>query len=115
MSPKHHLELDALQFEAEEEEASYLTDMNKIPDFVDEAPVELGQVRSYFKHDTLMPTLPTANIIGCPRSSESLQLDSHTQLHRKILYKFVCITSNGTFNRSVYPLRRRRTSHQRRE
>jgi len=32
-------ELDALQLE-EEEEPSYLTDLNKVPDFVDEAPVE---------------------------------------------------------------------------
>ncbi|KAF8529107.1 vacuolar protein sorting-associated protein 60 [Hysterangium stoloniferum] len=32
-------ELDALQLE-EEEEPSYLADLNKVPDFVDEAPVE---------------------------------------------------------------------------
>ncbi|KAF5358906.1 hypothetical protein D9758_004803 [Tetrapyrgos nigripes] len=36
-------ELDALQLEEEEEGASYLTDMNKVPDFVDEAPVELNE------------------------------------------------------------------------
>ncbi|KAF8915795.1 Snf7-domain-containing protein [Mucidula mucida] len=46
-------ELDALQFEAEEEEASYLTDMNKIPDFVDEAPVELGQQTSSVAHEAV--------------------------------------------------------------
>ncbi|KAI0089091.1 Snf7 family [Irpex rosettiformis] len=33
-------ELDALQFEEEEEGPSYLADLNKAPDFVDEAPVE---------------------------------------------------------------------------
>ncbi|KAG7096717.1 hypothetical protein E1B28_004131 [Marasmius oreades] len=40
-------ELDALQLEEEEEGASYLTDLNKVPDFVDEPPVEL--------HDTPAP------------------------------------------------------------
>ncbi|KAJ3553032.1 hypothetical protein NM688_g3836 [Phlebia brevispora] len=33
-------ELDALQFEEEEEGPSYLADLNKAPDFVDEPPVE---------------------------------------------------------------------------
>ena len=33
-------ELDALQFEEEEEGTSYLADLNAVPDFVDEAPVE---------------------------------------------------------------------------
>jgi charged multivesicular body protein 5 len=37
-------ELDALQLEDEEEGTSYLADINKIPDFVDEAPVELPDV-----------------------------------------------------------------------
>lgn len=37
-------ELDALQFEEEEEGTSYLTDLNKVPDFVDEPPVELNEV-----------------------------------------------------------------------
>ncbi|KAN0097534.1 Snf7 family [Tylopilus felleus] len=36
-------ELDALQFEEEEEGTSYLTDLNKVPDFVDEPPVELHE------------------------------------------------------------------------
>ncbi|KAK7470410.1 Vacuolar protein-sorting-associated protein 60 [Stygiomarasmius scandens] len=36
-------ELDALQLEEEEEGASYLTDMNKVPDFVDEPPVEVSE------------------------------------------------------------------------
>ncbi|EJD53523.1 vacuolar protein sorting-associated protein 60 [Auricularia subglabra TFB-10046 SS5] len=33
-------ELDALELEEEEEGPSYLADMNKVPDFVDEAPVD---------------------------------------------------------------------------
>lgn len=36
-------ELDALQLEEEEEGPSYLSDLNKIPDFVDEAPVEISE------------------------------------------------------------------------
>ncbi|EAU84663.1 HSPC177 [Coprinopsis cinerea okayama7 len=34
-------ELDALELEEEEEGPSYLADLNKAPDFIDEAPVEL--------------------------------------------------------------------------
>ncbi|PSS35428.1 hypothetical protein PHLCEN_2v1583 [Hermanssonia centrifuga] len=37
-------ELDALQLEEEEEGASYLADLNKVPDFLDEPPVELADV-----------------------------------------------------------------------
>src|SRR5882757_1797833 len=37
-------ELDALQLEEEEEGPSYLTDLNKVPDFVDESPTELAEV-----------------------------------------------------------------------
>ncbi|KAK1231836.1 Vacuolar protein-sorting-associated protein 60 [Marasmius sp. AFHP31] len=40
-------ELDALQLEEEEEGSSYLADLNKVPDFVDEPPVEV--------HDTPTP------------------------------------------------------------
>ncbi|KAG6378647.1 Snf7-domain-containing protein [Boletus reticuloceps] len=36
-------ELDALQFEEEEEGTSYLTDINKEPDFLDEPPAELNE------------------------------------------------------------------------
>ncbi|KAF9450136.1 hypothetical protein P691DRAFT_811052 [Macrolepiota fuliginosa MF-IS2] len=36
-------ELDALALEEEEEGPSYLTDLNKVPDFVDEPPVELQE------------------------------------------------------------------------
>ena len=39
------IELDALQFEEEEEGPSYLADLNKAPDFVDEPPVEETEVR----------------------------------------------------------------------
>jgi len=35
-------ELDALQFEEEEEGPSYLADINKVPDFIDEPPVEMS-------------------------------------------------------------------------
>ncbi|PPQ65597.1 hypothetical protein CVT26_000546 [Gymnopilus dilepis] len=36
-------ELDALQLEEEEEGPSYLADLNKVPDFIDEPPVEVGE------------------------------------------------------------------------
>jgi charged multivesicular body protein 5 len=36
--------LDALQLEDEEEGTSYLADINKVPDFVDEPPVEMADV-----------------------------------------------------------------------
>jgi len=36
-------ELDALELEGEEEGTSYLSDLNKVPDFVDEPPVELTE------------------------------------------------------------------------
>lgn len=36
-------ELDALQLEDDEEGGSYLTDLNKVPDFVDEPPMEQTQ------------------------------------------------------------------------
>lgn len=39
--------MDALQLEGEEEGASYLADLNKVPDFVDEPPVELEQVSAW--------------------------------------------------------------------
>ena len=40
-------ELDALALE-EEESPSYLADLNKAPDFIDEAPAELAEVRSFY-------------------------------------------------------------------
>ncbi|KAI0832599.1 vacuolar protein sorting-associated protein 60 [Trametes gibbosa] len=36
-------ELDALELDIEEEGPSYLNDLNKVPDFVDEPPVELSE------------------------------------------------------------------------
>jgi hypothetical protein len=36
-------ELDALSLEVEEEGPSYLADLNKAPDFIDEPPVEVGE------------------------------------------------------------------------
>lgn len=38
------LELDALALEAEEEGPSYLADLDKVPDFIDEPPVAVGEV-----------------------------------------------------------------------
>ena len=38
-------ELDALALEEEDEGTSYLADLNKTPDFIDEAPIELTEVR----------------------------------------------------------------------
>ncbi|KAF9076964.1 vacuolar protein sorting-associated protein 60 [Rhodocollybia butyracea] len=40
-------ELDALQFEEEEEGPSYLSDMNKVPDFIDEPPVEMSETPTH--------------------------------------------------------------------
>ena len=37
-------ELDALELDVEEEGPSYLSDLNKVPDFVDEPPVEVPEV-----------------------------------------------------------------------
>lgn len=41
-------ELDALALEGEEEGTSYLADLNKVPDFVDEPPVEVNEVDYIF-------------------------------------------------------------------
>lgn len=38
-------ELDALGMEEEEEGGSYLADLNKAPDFIDDAPIEAPEVR----------------------------------------------------------------------
>ena len=40
-------ELDALALEEEEEGISYLADLNKAPDFVDEPPVAVEEVCSF--------------------------------------------------------------------
>ena len=39
------IELDALELDVEEEGPSYLSDLNKVPDFIDEPPVEVSEVR----------------------------------------------------------------------
>ncbi len=41
----HRSELDALALEEEDEGASYLADINKVPDFIDEAPLDIEEVR----------------------------------------------------------------------
>ncbi|KAJ3828085.1 Snf7 family [Lentinula raphanica] len=46
-------ELEALQFDEEEEGASYLADINKVPDFIDEPPVELSETPT---HEALKAT-----------------------------------------------------------
>ncbi|KAE9410014.1 hypothetical protein BT96DRAFT_871818 [Gymnopus androsaceus JB14] len=40
-------ELDALQFEEEEEGTSYLADINKAPDFIDEPPMEMSETPTH--------------------------------------------------------------------
>ncbi|KAG5652661.1 hypothetical protein H0H81_004153 [Sphagnurus paluster] len=47
-------ELDALALEEEEEGASYLADLNKMPDFVDEPPVEIGETPE--RHEAVRTT-----------------------------------------------------------
>lgn len=37
-------ELDALELEEEDGGASYLTDLNKAPDYIDEEPLDIGEV-----------------------------------------------------------------------
>lgn len=39
-----HPELDALELEEDAEGASYLADINKVPDYLDEAPLEENEV-----------------------------------------------------------------------
>ena len=41
-------ELDALALEEDEEGPSYLADLNKVPDFIDEPPVAVGEVCDNF-------------------------------------------------------------------
>lgn len=55
-------ELEALELEEEDESTSYLADLNKTPDYVDEEPVEMGEVRPlssllYSTRQTDMPIL----------------------------------------------------------
>lgn len=48
------IELDALQFEEEEEGPSYLADMNKAPDFIDEPPVEVAEVSPVWRGEFIL-------------------------------------------------------------
>ncbi|KAJ2931718.1 hypothetical protein H1R20_g5507, partial [Candolleomyces eurysporus] len=47
-------ELDALALEQEEEGPSYLADLNKVPDFIDEPPVEVGETPE--RHEAVKTT-----------------------------------------------------------
>ncbi|KAK0230549.1 vacuolar protein sorting-associated protein 60 [Armillaria fumosa] len=47
-------ELDALALEEEEEGTSYLADMSKVPDFIDEPPVEIGETPA--QHEAMKVT-----------------------------------------------------------
>ncbi|KAK0491240.1 vacuolar protein sorting-associated protein 60 [Armillaria novae-zelandiae] len=47
-------ELDALALEEEEEGTSYLADMSKVPDFIDEPPVEIGETPA--QHEAIKAT-----------------------------------------------------------
>jgi len=47
-------ELDALALEPPEEEGTgYLADLNKVPDFIDEAPIDVGEVGKHHLSDDL--------------------------------------------------------------
>ncbi|KIY69749.1 vacuolar protein sorting-associated protein 60 [Cylindrobasidium torrendii FP15055 ss-10] len=48
-------ELDALQLEVEED-PSYLNDMSKAPDFIDEAPIEYGEQSTPAPHEAVKAT-----------------------------------------------------------
>ncbi|PBL02780.1 vacuolar protein sorting-associated protein 60 [Armillaria gallica] len=50
----YDIELDALALEEEEEGTSYLADMSKVPDFIDEPPVELGETPA--QHEAVKAT-----------------------------------------------------------
>ena len=63
-------ELDALELEAEEEGPSYLSDLKKVPDFVDEAPVEVSEV-SYSLFTT--PVLQFAHMKQTPEQHEAVK------------------------------------------
>lgn len=58
-------ELDALQLEEEEEGPSYLADLNKVPDFLDDTPVEISEVCPTINSSTWSTQLDwTANYKG---------------------------------------------------
>lgn len=105
-----NLELDALALEEEEEGPSYLADLNKVPDFVDEAPVELGEVRtstiSSFLH---CQTDPFILFIADTRAAGGCQidgLDAHEYIVKRSLYVWyiVLLVSNLGITRGIIPL-----------
>jgi charged multivesicular body protein 5 len=49
-----YLELDALELEAEEDGTSYLADINKVPDFIDEPPT--AELETPQKHEAIKTT-----------------------------------------------------------
>lgn len=61
------IELDALQFEEEEEGPSYLSDLNSVPDFVDEAPVESRDVS--FAESYLFSDIQPDSCVGAVEGS----------------------------------------------
>ena len=63
------LELDALALEEEEEGPSYLADLNKVPDFVDEAPIEVGTVSLYITFAIACPSY-SANLFFIRRRQD---------------------------------------------
>ncbi len=55
---RSNAELEALGMDDEEEGTSYLADLNKAPDFLDEAPVEVTEVRI----SNSLPILPVLTL-----------------------------------------------------
>jgi hypothetical protein len=97
-----NLELDALALEEEEEGPSYLADLNKVPDFIDEAPVELGEVRtpttSSFLHCQTDPD-PFIFFVADTRATGGCQIDglnAHEYIMERFLYVWyiVLLVSN---------------------
>jgi ribosomal 30S subunit maturation factor RimM len=64
-------ELDALALEEEEEDTSYLADLNKVPDFVDEPPVEVGEVSNI--QETLKRWANTNVILQSPAPHQAVK------------------------------------------
>lgn len=65
-------ELDALALEPEEEEGpSYLSDLNKVPDFIDEPPTEMSQVCGGFGFSSGVITDPPVANTTESRSSKN--------------------------------------------
>lgn len=67
------LELDALALEEEEEGPSYLADLNKAPDFIDEAPVE-SEVRAF-------PILPETHLTEHRHRNSQKRLRPQAESH----------------------------------